>query len=210
MISVVIDTCTNYFILGVYKDKRQIYFEREEAKSDLSSKVLVHLKGCLDKLSLKIDAIDSIYVVNGPGSFTGIRVGVTIAKTLAWALNKKIYVLSELQLLASTTTDKKYNVSIIDARRGYVYAGMYDRNLSPVIEDQYIKFDDLKEIIEEKYSINDVAFISYDSLDDAIFPELDIEKVLNMVNIESLNPHIVNPNYLKKTEAEEKLNDKEN
>ena len=65
-------------------------------------------------------------MVNGPGSFTGIRVGVSIDKVIAWGFNIPIIPVSSLELLATTNQEFKYSIPIIDARRGYVYAGVYD------------------------------------------------------------------------------------
>lgn len=210
MISLFLDTSTSRLIIGVYKDQKQIYFENEPTNNNLSSKVLPHIKACLESLSLTINQVDEIYVVNGPGSFTGIRVGVTIAKTLAWALKKKIYTISELELLATTDTDKKYIVPMIDARRGYVYAGMYNKNLKATIKNQHIKIEDLMKKIEEKYSLDEVEFVSYDDLNNSLEPKIDVEKLFSKIKFKEINPHSVNPDYLKKTEAEEKLNDKKN
>lgn len=209
MISLFIDTSTSRLIVGIYKDKEQIYFENMEAHNDLSSKVLSCIKKALTTLELSVKDIDEIYVVNGPGSFTGIRVGVTIAKTLAWSLKKKIYPISELQLLASGS-NKRYTVSMIDARRGYVYAGMYNKNLKCIIKDQYIKLEDLKEILKKEYDLKDIEFVSYNKLDDVIIPNIDVERLLQKGKFESVEAHHLNPNYLKKTEAEEKFNDKIN
>ena len=57
---------------------------------------------------------------------------------------------------------------------------------------------------------NEITFVSYDKIDNTILPEVDIEKLLTKGKFKEVNPHNVNPNYLKKTEAEEKLNDKNN
>jgi len=210
MISLFLDTSTSRLVIGVYKDKKQIYFENEFAGNDLSSRVLPNIQKILNSLSLKPNQVDEIYVVNGPGSFTGIRVGVTIAKTLAWSLNKKIYVVSGLQLLATTETDKKYIVPMIDARRNCVYAGMYDKKLKNILDDQYINYEELKNKIEEKCSLDEVEFVSYDSLENVTIPNINVEKLFDLVKFKEINAHSVNPNYLKKTEAEENLNDKRN
>lgn len=209
MISLFIDTSTSRLVIGVYKDKKQIYFNNEYVGNDLSSRVLPDIQNVLFSLSLKPEQIDEIYVVNGPGSFTGIRVGVTITKTLAWTLNKKIYVVSELQLLATTSTDKKYIVPMIDARRNCVYAGMYNKSLQNILDDQYINYEELIKKIEEKCSLNEVEFVSYDALENVIEPNINVEKLFN-IEFKEVNAHNVNPNYLKKTEAEENLNAKRN
>ena len=207
MISLFLDTSTSRFIVGIYKDKKEIYFDNSEANNDLSSRVLPKIKDALESVSLTVGDIDDIYVVNGPGSFTGIRVGVTIAKTLAWSLKKPIYTISELQLLASGS-NSRFTIPLIDARRGYVYAGIYNKNLKSQINDQYILLDDLKKLVKKEYKKDDILFVSYDKLEGVEKPIIDIEKLLSKVKVEEVNPHLVNPNYLKKTEAEEKLNDK--
>ena len=209
MISLFIDTASTKLILLVFKDKEQISFDCIDSNNDLSGKVLDYLDKNLKNINLKISDIDQIYVVNGPGSFTGIRVGITIAKTIAYSLNKPIYTISELQLLATTETDKKYIVPLIDARRGYVYAGIYDKKLKNIVKDQYILYNDLTEQIKKDYSVDDVCFVSYDSFEDSIEPKVNIEKIIK-TKYKPVNPHKVNPNYLKNTEAEEKLNDKKN
>lgn len=207
MISLFLDTTTSRLIVGIYKDKQELYFDDSEAHNDLSSRVLPKIKEALDSVSLTVNDIDDIYVVNGPGSFTGIRVGVTIAKTLAWSIKKPIYTVSELSVLASGSKTR-YTIPLIDARRGYVYAGIYNKNLKSQIEDQYILLDDLKKLVKKEYKKEDISFVSYDKLEGVEKPVIDVEKILNKCKFEEINPHLVNPNYLKKTEAEEKLNDK--
>ena len=205
MISLFIDTSTSRLIIGVLRDKKVIDIINIEVHNDLSSKVLPNLKEMLDNLNINIKDVEEIYCVNGPGSFTGVRVGVTICKTIAWSLKKKIYPVSSLCLMASGC-EKKYAVSMIDARRGYVFAGMYDKKLKSIIPDQYIKLEDLYKILKKDYDLNDIEFISYDKIDDTMKPNIDLEKLLEKGKFIEVNPHQLNPNYLKKTEAEEKLN----
>lgn len=205
MISLFIDTSTKRLIIGIYHNNKQIYYNCENTSNDLSSKVLPCLKKALESIKLTCQDIDNIYVVNGPGSFTGIRVGVTIAKTLAWSLNKKIFPVSELMLLATTDTDKNYIVPMIDARRGYVYGAIYDRNQQPILKDCYIKLEELKTKVDDLCSIDNACFVSYDAIDNSIIPNISVEKLFKK-EFKDINPHSLNPNYLKKTEAEEKLN----
>ena len=208
MIKLFIDTSTSKLIVGLYNDDNELYLTNIDALSDLSSKVLPEIKKALDSSNIALKDVNEIYVVNGPGSFTGLRVGITIAKTMACALNIKIYTVSELELLA-TSSNNKYIASLIDARRGYVYAGLYNKDLKNIIEDQYIKLDDFKELLK-KYKDSDIDYISYDKIDGAKKPDLNIIKLFKKSSFKSVNAHEVKPNYLKKTEAEEKLNDKKN
>ena len=186
-----IDTCSNCLIISTIINNKLDYFFIDKNNNDTSSKVMKVLKEAV----CDINTVDKIFVVNGPGSFTGIRVGVTIAKTIGFCLNIPIIKLSELELLATTKTDTKYNVSLIDARRGYVYAGIYDKDLNCYLEEQHILLNDIK--YPDSYTVID----NYDNI--------DLLKIIKKHEFdEPINPHDLKPNYLKRTEAEEKLDDK--
>ena len=104
-----------------------------------------------NKTKVSINDIDNIVVLNGPGSFTGIRVGVTVAKTIAWALKKDIIPLSSLELMATTNTNKKYLIPMIDARRGNVFGAIYDKDLNIILKEQLISREELLKNKEAKY-----------------------------------------------------------
>ena len=91
MISLFLDTSSSYLNIGVLNDKKLLKEEYIYFEKDLSKYALNEIKKLLDSLNLKPNDIDNIYCVNGPGSFTGLRIGVTIAKTFAWGLNKDLY-----------------------------------------------------------------------------------------------------------------------
>lgn len=212
MINLFIDTCTKYLILALYKNNEIIEYFQMEADNNLSVLLLPKIDELLKKSNLEIKDVDKIYVSNGPGSFTGIRIGVTTAKTIAYGLNKEINTVSELEVLASVDTNKKYIVPLIDARRNYVYTGMYNNNLNIEIENKYIDLDEFYNFLSKNYNINDILFVSNDSFNiNTEVSKINIWKIIEKHrNDESMNPHLVNPNYLKLTEAEEKLNDKRN
>ena len=198
MISLLIDTSTSNLTVSIINKQEVIYKYQETILSDMSSKLLPIIDNGLKGLDLKLENIDKIFVVNGPGSFTGIRVGVTVAKTIAWALKKDIIPLSSLELIATTNTSKKYIVPMIDARRNNVFAGIYDNNLNCIKEDKLISRDELSNLDE------DYEFVSYDNIADVIKPNIDVLKIINKhINDKGINPHNLNPNYLKLTEAEE-------
>ncbi|MBR6690378.1 MAG: tRNA (adenosine(37)-N6)-threonylcarbamoyltransferase complex dimerization subunit type 1 TsaB [Bacilli bacterium] len=200
MISLLIDTTTSNITLSIIKDDKILYKYQENILSDMSSKVLPIIDNGLTELELKLEDIDKIFIVNGPGSFTGIRVGVTVAKTIAWALKKNIIPLSSLELMATTSTNKKYIVPMIDARRNNVFAGIYDDELNCIKEDKLISIEEINKLN------SDYEFVSYDNIniEEVIKPNIDILKIINKhINDNGTNPHNLNPNYLKLTEAEE-------
>lgn len=190
-----IDTCTNNLIVSLIIDDKIVSYYNKEVINGMSNYLLEEIKNQLKANNLKASQIDAIFVSNGPGSFTGIRVGLTVAKVYAWGLNIKVIPVSSLEVLASSNTNG-INASLIDARRGYVYSGIYDKDLNVIVKDRYILYskDDYK-----NYNV-----ISYDIFDNSIKPNIDILKVINKHKDDiGINPHLLNPNYLKLTEAEE-------
>ena len=186
-----IDTCSSNLIISTIINNKIDYFFIDKNNNDTSSKVMKVIKEAVPD----INTVDKIFVVNGPGSFTGIRVGVTIAKMIGFCLNIPIIKLSELELLATTKTNTKYNASLIDARRGYVYAGIYDQDLNCYLEDQHILLSNIN------YPQDCTIIENYDNI--------DLIKMIKKHEFdEPINPHNLKPNYLKRTEAEEKLDDK--
>lgn len=188
---------TSYsFIISIIVDDKIVYYNSLN-NTLTSSKIMSILDLGLSNANLKLNDIDKIFIVTGPGSFTGIRVGVTLAKTIGYLLNIPLIELSELEFLATTSVDTKYVVPIIDARRGYVYGGIYDNNLNVIYKDSHILLEDLKGKINDTYTFVDNCL------------NVDLLKIIKKHEFdETKNPHLLVPNYLKNTEAEEKLNDK--
>ena len=204
MISLLIDTSTNYVVIGLLNETKIIDQKIVYNDKNLSTNFVPMVEELLTKNNKKPIDIDTIFVAIGPGSFTGIRVGVTFAKVMAWSLNIRVIPFSSLELIASSSSENVI-VPLIDARRGYVFGGIYDQNLNCIMDDKYVSLDELLGRIK---IYNNPTFISTDSFNfTTILPNVDISKVVSKhLNDEGVNPHNLNPNYLKKTEAEEKLN----
>lgn len=99
--------------------------------------------------------VDRIVVAKGPGSYTGIRIAVTTAKTLAMTLQKELVGVSSLQVLASNVppVSDQLIVPFMDARRGNVFAGIYryeDQQLKTVVADQHMAFGELLQLIKKQ------------------------------------------------------------
>lgn len=207
MIYLFIDTSSVNLIISIIKEKEILYFSKIKDLKSISVKVLEEIEKGFQKCDLEIKDVDTIFIVNGPGSFTGLRVGVTVAKTIAYTLNKKIVPVSSLAFLATTPFKEDYIVPYIDARRGYIYAGIYDKNLKNAMEDSYIKIEDLLIKLKGK----NVIFTGYskvDKIENYVEPKENIISIVTKYkDNEGVNPHKLNPNYLKKSEAEEKKSD---
>lgn len=197
-----IDTTTRYLYTGVVGDNNLLAEIKEDFGTDLSKVTLNNIKNMLDSINLEPKDIDKIIVVNGPGSYTGIRIGVTIAKTFAYSLKKEITTISSLQAMAvSSKKGTNYIAPIIDARRGYSFAAIYDKDYNPILKEQYINTDTLHLALENLPGDYTVIGSSLGVTEEY---NPDILKIVNTFkDKESINPHSVNPIYLKLTEAEE-------
>ena len=198
-----IDTSSSNVVVLIIEDDKILYDYKKYVGSDLASKILTILDEGLRKCEINIKDISKIFIVNGPGSFTGVRVGVTVAKNIAWSLDINVIPISSLELIATTKSEKKYLVPMIDARRGNVFAGVYDNKLNLVKSEGLYNLDELISQFNDDYEL-----VSYDNLiiKNLIKPDIDIIKIINKhSNDKNINPHKLNPRYLKLTEAEENL-----
>ena len=202
MKTLVIDTCTNRIIVALADNSTIFSFCNEIIENQMSNVIMEKVENCFKEAGLKPTDVERVLVAVGPGSYTGIRIGVTIAKTYAWALKTQILPISSLEVMISGYEDDKLLVPYIDARRKACFGAIYDSELNPVLNDQYIELEKLKDKLKDKEYI----FVSDDKLVDSSKPKIDIIKLINKhANEKGINPHILNPVYLKKTEAEENL-----
>ena len=105
--------------------------------------------GYFDTCNISPIDLDKIFVVTGPGSFTGIRVGLTVVKVMAWTLKIPVVPISSLEVIASGTPSDN-NVALIDARRGYVFAGEYNKRLNNIDPDRYILLSEIKNLYSDR------------------------------------------------------------
>ncbi len=200
-----IDTSTDYLYTGIVSDNILLAEVKQKFSHDLSKYALYEISEMLKKVNINPTEVDKIIVVNGPGSFTGIRVGMTIAKIYAYTLKKKIISISSLDAMQISISSNNLIVPVIDARRGFVYAGIYQDN-KELLKKQYIKFEDLLDKLNNYQK--EYIIVSNDNLkiDNVVSYNPDILKIVNTYkDNEDINPHLVEPNYLKLTEAEENL-----
>ena len=196
-----IDTSSSYLYTAIVEDDKLISSVSKEYGQNLSEVALPKIVSMFEENNIKPKDINKIIVVNGPGSFTGIRIGVTIAKIYAWSLNIDITTITSLEAMSTSSNDNI--VPIINARRGYVYAAIYDKDKT-LLNPQHIEMTKLKDILKDT---NEYEFISNDEFEDAYKIKKyspDFVKIINKYkNKEAINPHSVNPEYLKLTAAEE-------
>lgn len=104
---------------------------RELYTASLSAALLPLAQACLDEAGVRAAQLDAIAVGSGPGSFTGLRIGLATAKGLAFALDRPLWLASSLHALAADApggAPDEVLVAALDARRGELYAGAFVRD----------------------------------------------------------------------------------
>lgn len=152
MIWLGIDTSNTPLAVALVKDGQIIANEATNIKLNHSGGAMLAIERLLNRVNMTVKEIDAIAVSEGPGSYTGIRIGVTIAKTLAWTLKKPLVGVSSLKMLAANATLHQGIVcTLIDARRQNVYAGAYDttKQFENVVEDHHYSIDDFLTKLDE-------------------------------------------------------------
>lgn len=202
-----IDTSSSYLYTGIVENGKIVVEIKKEYNHELSKTALPEIVSMFEDNAIEPKEINKIIVVNGPGSFTGIRIGITIAKVYAWSLKVPITTITSLEAMAMSSINDMIRVAIIDARREYCYASIIDQKDNFILKPVYIKYEELKEklkdIGEYKIITNDkekvpISASKWESYD----PDI-AEIVAKFKNKKEVNPHAINPNYLKLTEAEE-------
>lgn len=176
-----IDTHDELITIGL-KTEKDLFIKTQESEYSHSVYVMPMIESIFKENNLDIKNIDKVIVVNGPGSFTGIRIGLSIAKTLAYTLNVKINTISSLKayLISNDTFDNK--MAVIEDNKGF-YISVFDSNNNIIIEECY------KDTLDYDY--------------EQVPHKLDIEKIITYLdNKESENPHFIKANYIKKIEVE--------
>ncbi len=181
-----ISTYDSKITIGLLKDGKEISKLEKESKNGHSSLLVPTIKEILDKNNLDTSDLNEIIVVNGPGSFTGIRLGITVAKTLAYTLNIPIKTITSIEAIASSIDAENKIITIDDPKGKYI--GKFTSNkLDELI---YLKDDDALKYLEvNNYNV----FNNQD---------LNLEKIYNYLANQKPTPaHAVKAVYIKGIEA---------
>ena len=189
MYTLFISTFDKLITIGLLKNGEILEYLEKESLRNHSEFVMPMIDNVLKNNELNTSYLNEIIVVNGPGSFTGVRIGVTIAKTLAYTLSIPIKTISSLLLYSvSSKSDSNKVISIPDLKGSYV--GYFNKDNELLMDYMYLKNEEYEEFISDKkdYLIktNEIDLIS-------VFKYLKGK--------EPENPHMVNPIYVKGIDA---------
>lgn len=190
-----IDTATKYIYLALMIDDKEVSSIYQEGDNNHSVTIIPLLAELLKNAEISLQDLDEIIVGVGPGSYTGVRIGVTVGKMIGYLNNINIYQVSSLALLASTSK-QKYILPLIDARRNNAFMAFFNQEKKKLT---YLKNDTLENI--EAFKSNIIE--KYEVIE---FGKPNLKKIIDsnlMVKIEDI--HNLTPNYLRITEAERNL-----
>lgn len=188
--SLFIDTHDKNVLIILFKDGKILIKNEVFSLNKHSEVAMPAIDSVMKEANVDVSVLNDIIVVNGPGSFTGQRIAVTIGKTMAYCLNIPIRVIDALTIMA-ISIDSSEKIVALEDRNG-AFVGKFDVN---------------NNIIDSLQYINKSSYIDFKEANNVIVDlDIDYEKVYNYVSkLNSLNPHEVKPLYIKGISA---LNDK--
>ena len=129
MKTIIMDSANKYLVVALYEDEKCLASLQEEGNRKQSEYAIVYLQKLLQENQLKISDFDEMVITIGPGSYTGLRIGIAGAKAMCFALGIGCNGVSTLESLANNVVDCNLGVcSIIKARQDLVYCAVFKAN----------------------------------------------------------------------------------
>ena len=192
MSTILLDSSNTNLSVGLARDNLLLESVSYEAWQRQSEYMIPELNKLLEKYEVNKDEIEAVMVAKGPGSYTGVRIAITIAKTIAVALECKLYAVSSLRVQKD---GKNPSICLINARSGRSYVGVYEGE-KVLLDDQIMKNEEVLEYIANHptYSVcGDVRYLGLETK--------ETNNILEMLNLkdclEEVNPLSLKPVYMK-------------
>ena len=148
------DTSNSLASVAIIDDSNILSYNITKQPSQQAEKLFELISQSLEDSKVVLDDIDLLMVTNGPGSFTGVRIGLSAALGIKTASNKIVKSITNFQVLAWKARElfpnKKQIAVILDARREQLYFQMFDINLNPLNEPSLIIIDELFRYLSEE------------------------------------------------------------
>ena len=209
-----IDTSTKICTCSIFDSENGVIAETSLSVKKNHSNIVMPIIDNLFKISdLTINDIDKIAVAIGPGSFTGVRIALGIAKGLAMALNKPLIAVNELDILEAIADGNENEIiPLIDARKERVYYKYQNKYVDDYLINLISNFDknkkyifvgdgaiNYKNILKDNLGDNAIILPMYNA-----FPRASILCEL-AINKEEANIYTLEPEYISKSRAEKKF-----
>ncbi len=193
MYKLYIDTSTKFLCIGITKNDEILFNYQEIAEKKQSELTIPILEKALRACHLQLKDIQEVCVTIGPGSFTGIRIGMCIAKTLASIHQIPLKAISSLNAYASN----RPSIVLLDAKANRAYVGIYKQHKS-LIQECVLPLVNIQKMIED-YSDFEIVLDGHLINKEDCIPQNIIQ---NMIDIAKITPYVENvdaliPIYLK-------------
>lgn len=218
-----IDTSNDVLGIALLNETKIIGEYMTNLKRNHSVRAMPAIQQLFKDCGMEPAELDKIVVARGPGSYTGVRIGVTIAKTMAWSLGIPLSSVSSLAILA--TVGRYFQGSVVplfDARRGLIYTGLYtfqNRTLETVLEDQNVLAaewaEQLTTVEEPILFVGQDVHLHEDTFKEVLGTKAQFASVTEQLprpselgtlglDLASEDIHSFTPNYIRLVEAEAK------
>lgn len=222
--TMVVDTSSTAASVAVFNEEGVVGEIAVNTGQTHSQKLMPLVHGLMTQLNLNISDLDGYFVCEGPGSFTGVRIGIATVKGFAQPFNKPVQGFSSMFLIASGVKHfEGIIVPLIDAKRGDVYYGVYEWNgdalctneegvepleqLLPYLEEKYpgqsiLLLGDALKLYPDAYGsgLNFILGSTYESV-----PKASNLAIKSMVTSPDASAYTIKANYMRKSQAERDL-----
>ncbi|MCF7926222.1 MAG: tRNA (adenosine(37)-N6)-threonylcarbamoyltransferase complex dimerization subunit type 1 TsaB [Candidatus Izimaplasma sp.] len=192
----IIDSATKHLYVSLYKGNQELTSYYKKGNNDHSEKLMPEIKRQLDTSNIQVSDLDEIIIGIGPGSYTGLRIGVVVAKMFGWDQDITVKEVSSLALIASSYDQEGFILPEIDARRGNSFLGLYknkDNKLLLIEKEELTNLETYKTNLTCEFTVLSEG-------------KPNITKILNSSVLREVKDiHTLTPNYLRKTQAEKSL-----
>ena len=201
----VISSATKEAYIGL-KAKDKLAFSHIDANCKQSENILVQIDEMLEKNSIDISEVGNFAVVVGPGSFTGIRIGIALVKGICAGKTDKVVAISSLDFMAKEVlkhNPKSDFACAIDALSGLVYVKSFDKDGNALSEEKLISKEEFEKLNFDKFGLEEESVCEKKiSLSSETLLEIALEKETKN---EFADVKTLSPIYLRLSQAEENL-----
>lgn len=196
MITLCMDTSNKFLILSLIRDDKIVSYRNINSWKRQSELIFPELIKCLEEAHISSHQINQVVVTKGPGSYTGVRIAMTVAKVMCKMGNIPLYTLSSLQLIAS---NKEEVAVVMDARGKRGYFAIYKKGVL-IGKESALSVDEIKSILDTHMDLEVLGDASILGLEDN-YPNL-CQSFLDLKSHWQLqeNVDLLVPEYLKSNE----------
>ena len=153
-----IDTAVETASISLAKDGKELSIVKNEKQKDHAAWLHPAIKEIFEKNNSELKTVDAVAVTGGPGSYTGLRIGMATAKGICYALNKPLIILNTLQVIANAARNEPADLlcPMIDARRSEVFTAIYSKDLQIIKEPAAIELNEKS--FDEELLTNSICF----------------------------------------------------